>query len=136
LPKDLPDFYNITFERHLDDPEGYNILTVDPILHGNYSSRLSHSCSPNCQTINKVRNGAYSIGMFTNKEITFGEELCFDYCSFTESEKEFEEAVCLCGTAFCKGKYLNLANDKKNLGIMKNDHTFLDRNYIIYKAIS
>lgn len=48
LPKDLPDFYNITFERHLDDPEGYNILTVDPILHGNYSSRLSHSCSPNC----------------------------------------------------------------------------------------
>ena len=56
LNKGLPDFYNITFERHLDDPEGYNIMTVDPILHGNYSSRLSHSCSPNCQTINKVRN--------------------------------------------------------------------------------
>lgn len=81
LPKDLPEFYNILFERHLDDPNGYNILTVDPILHGNYSSRLSHSCVANCQTVNKVRNGNYSIGMFTNKDISYGEELCFDYCS-------------------------------------------------------
>ena len=81
LPKDLPDFYNITFERHPDDPDGYNILTVDPILHGNYASRLSHSCSPNCQTVNRIRSGQYSIGMFTNKDISFGEELCFDYCS-------------------------------------------------------
>ena len=48
LSKELPEFYNITFERHLDDPEGYNILTVDPILCGNFASRLSHSCSPNC----------------------------------------------------------------------------------------
>lgn len=85
LPLDLPDFYNITFERHLNDPHGYNILTVDPILHGNYSSRLSHSCSPNCQTINKVRNGQYSIGMFTRSDISFGEELCFDYCSVRQS---------------------------------------------------
>jgi SET domain-containing protein len=81
LPKGLPDFYNITFERHLDDPDGYNILTVDPILHGNFSSRLSHSCTPNCQTINKVKKDEYSIGMFTNKDVSFGEELCFDYCS-------------------------------------------------------
>jgi len=28
--------------------------------------------------------------MFTNKNIEFGEELCFDYCSSTESEKEYE----------------------------------------------
>lgn len=65
----------------MDDPDGYNILTVDPILHGNFSSRLSHSCTPNCQTINKVKKDEYSIGMFTNKDISYGEELCFDYCS-------------------------------------------------------
>ena len=47
LSKDLPDFYNIIFERHNDDPEGYNCLTVDPILKGSYASRLSHSCFPN-----------------------------------------------------------------------------------------
>ena len=120
----------------MDDPDGYNILTIDPILHGNFSSRLSHSCSPNCQTINKVRgDGTYSIGMFSNQEISFGEELCFDYCSFTESEKEYEEAICLCATALCKGRYLNLANDKKNLGIMKSYHNFVDRNFLIYKSI-
>jgi hypothetical protein len=32
----------------MDDPSGYNILIVDPILFGNFSSRLSHSCTPNC----------------------------------------------------------------------------------------
>lgn len=110
-------------------------MTVDPILHGNYASRLSHSCVPNCSTVCKVRQGQYSIGMFTTRDIQFGEELCFDYCSFTESEKEFDEAVCLCGTEFCKGRYLNLANDKKNLAIMKTHHTFVDRNFLIYKAV-
>jgi hypothetical protein len=30
--------------------------------------------------------------------VRFGEELCFNYCSVTESEKEFETAACLCGT--------------------------------------
>ena len=135
----------------MDDPDGYNILTIDPILHGNYSSRLSHSCLPNCQTINKVKAGpgkepgTYSIGMYSNKNIEFGEELSFDYCSvsdyfltflqFTESEKEYEEAICLCGMAQCRGRYLMLSNDKKNLQIMKQYHTFVDRNYIIYKAI-
>ena len=43
LSKDLPDFYNIMLERHVDDPEGYNCLTIDPILKGSYASRLSHS---------------------------------------------------------------------------------------------
>ena len=119
----------------MDDPDGYNILTVDPILHGNYASRLSHSCAPNCTTICKVTKGRYSIGMFATKDVKFGEELSFDYHSFTESEKEFEEAVCLCGTGQCKGKYLNLANDKKNLAIMKIYHTFVDRNYLVFKAI-
>lgn len=86
LPKDLPEFYNILFERHMDDPKGYNIMTVDPIIHGNYASRLSHSCVANCQTINKVisQNKNYSIGMFTNKDILYGEELCFDYCSVSK----------------------------------------------------
>ena len=68
------------------------MLTVDPILFGNYASRLSHSCNPNCETITKVKQdeGMYSIGMFSHKDIKFGEELCFNYCSFTESEEEAE----------------------------------------------
>lgn len=73
--------------------------------------------------------------MYSNKSIEFGEELTFDYCSFTESEKEYEEAICLCGVSLCRGRYLMLSNDKKNLAIMKQYHTFVDRNYILYKAI-
>lgn len=61
LSKELPDFYNIIFERHHDDPEGYNCLTIDPILYGSYASRLSHSCYPNCATVIHVNNGKYSI---------------------------------------------------------------------------
>ena len=37
--------------------------------------------------------------------------------------------------ALCRGRYLMLSNDKKNLAIMKQYHTFVDRNYILYKAI-
>lgn len=137
LSAELPDFYNITYERHFDDPEGYDILTVDPILYGNYSSRLSHSCNPNCQTIIKVRqvDEMYSIGMFAMKDISYGEELSFNYCSTTESEKEFEAATCLCGTGNCSGRFLQLAMVQKNQGIMKEYHSFVDRNLILYKAI-
>ena len=138
LSKDLPDFYNITYERHFNDPSGYDILTVDPILYGNFSSRLSHSCNPNCQTMIKVKqmHGKYSIGMFAIKDVAYGEELCFNYCSVTESEKEFEAACCLCGTVECTGRYLQLANDKRNLQVMKTYHNFVDRNVILYLAIS
>lgn len=145
LSKELPDFYNITYERHQDDPSGYDILVsavfnpwqmVDPIVHGNYSSRLSHSCNPNSSTIIQVRRGEYSIGMYALKDIKCGEELCFNYCSLTESEKEFEQAVCLCGTEICNGRYLQLASDKKHLALMKKFHTFVDRNYILFKACS
>ncbi len=137
LSKDLPDFYNITYERHFDDPAGYDILTVDPIVYGNFSSRLSHSCNPNCQTMIKVKQTSsdYSIGMFSTKDIRYGEELCFNYCSVTESEKEFESAACLCGTVECSGRYLQLASDKKHLLTIKKYHNFVDRNVLLFKAI-
>jgi SET domain-containing protein len=48
-----------------------------------------------------VRDEEYSIGMFAIKDVSFGEELSFNYCSVTESEKEFDAAVCLCGTEIC-----------------------------------
>lgn len=72
--------------------------------------------------------------MYAIKDIGYGEELCFNYCSLTESEKEYESAICLCGTEVCQGKYLQLANDKKHMAIMKKYHTFVDRNYLLYKA--
>lgn len=90
----LPDFYNITLEFHKNDPKGLDLLVkcfvlfkfVDPINKGNYSSRLSHSCDPNCGTVTTVSDGKYTIGMYALKSIAYGEELTFDYCSTTESK--------------------------------------------------
>lgn len=47
--KELPDFYNITLERPKDDPDGYDVVFVDAAFMGSFASRMSHSCSPNCQ---------------------------------------------------------------------------------------
>ena len=80
----LSDFYNIMLERHTDDDAGYDVLFVDPIrksalsrsllsaclccalkswhscsvlrccCRGNFASRLSHSCYPNCRCVVSV----------------------------------------------------------------------------------
>jgi hypothetical protein len=73
--------------------------------------------------------------MFASKQIKYGEELCFNYCSMTESEKEFEAAACLCGTVKCDGRFLHLSSDKKFMTVMKRYHTFVDRNYTLFEAI-
>jgi SET domain-containing protein len=47
--KELPDFYNILLERPRDDPDGYDLMFVDAAFMGAFASRMSHSCTPNCQ---------------------------------------------------------------------------------------
>lgn len=47
--EELPDFYNITLERPKDDPDGYDVMFVDAAFMGSFASRMSHSCTPNCQ---------------------------------------------------------------------------------------
>ena len=48
---ELPDFYNIVLERPRDDPAGYDALFVDAASRGAFASRMSHSCTPNCQAV-------------------------------------------------------------------------------------
>ncbi len=59
--QELPDFFNIMLERHEDDPDGYDLLFVDPIKRGNYGSRFSHSCEPNTQTVPMAVAGQYLV---------------------------------------------------------------------------
>jgi hypothetical protein len=82
----LPDFYNIMLEMHKNEPKGYDILFVDPINKGNYSSRLSHSCEPNCGTVPVISNSNYKIVLYALENIDYGEELAFDYSAVTESK--------------------------------------------------
>ena len=56
------EFYNIFLEKHRDEPGGTELLVIDPIIKGNYASRLSHSCQPNCMTLPVVSEKQYSIG--------------------------------------------------------------------------
>lgn len=79
----IPEFYNIYLEHHKDDPEGYDLMVVDPNKKGNFSSRFSHSCNPNCGTVTTISNGKYFIGMYSFRDIEYGEELTFDYCCMT-----------------------------------------------------
>lgn len=61
-------------------------LTIDPLNSGNYASRLSHSCSPNCTLVPIIREHKYCLCLFTNREIKFGEELTFNYESVRGGE--------------------------------------------------
>lgn len=94
-------------EKHLDDPDGYNILCIDPIVYGNFASRLNHSCDANCATVTTISNGKYLIALYALKNISYGEELTFDYCACTESLSEYDNAICLCASKACRMHYLD-----------------------------
>lgn len=139
----VPDFYNIMLEKHKSDPQGYDILFVDPTFKGEFGSRFSHSCVPNCGTISTVSNGKYTIGMYALRDIGYGEELTFDYCSMTENEKEFRNSICLCGNMNCKGYYLGFckkhtqvfpANRCKEIQLDTQSECFLDANAAIMQS--
>ncbi|GBG33499.1 Histone-lysine N-methyltransferase ATXR3 [Hondaea fermentalgiana] len=130
----LPDFYNIMMERHEDDEQGYDVAYIDPIVRGNFASRLSHSCEPNCATVVMVVNGRYVVTVYTLREIGFGEELTFDYSSVTEDESEFKAATCLCGSLGCRGSFLYYAGVGAFAQVLADEHTFLHRNALVYAA--
>jgi hypothetical protein len=134
LDKELPDFYNIMLERFKRDEKGYDLVMVDPNSKGNFASRMSHSCVPNCNTVLMCSNGEYSIGMFSTKDIQFGEELTFDYNSVTEKEKEFQDAICLCSSFNCRGHYLIYSNSVLFTEVLSKYHSFLHRNAILLHA--
>lgn len=131
---ELPDFYNITLERPRDDPDGYDILFVDAAAKGAFASRMSHSCTPNCQAVVMACGGRLTIALYTLRHVYEGEELTFDYSSVTESEKEFRDAICLCGTHMCRGSYLYFTGSRAFMQVMLQKHNMLHRNAILCRA--
>mmetsp|Transcript_22475 Transcript_22475/g.39821 ORF Transcript_22475/g.39821 Transcript_22475/m.39821 type:complete len:1562 (+) Transcript_22475:97-4782(+) len=130
----LPDFYNIAVERHEDDQDGYDVAYIDPIVRGNFASRLSHSCDPNCVTVVMIKDGKYVVTVYTLRDVAFGEELTFDYSSVTEDENEFRAATCLCGSPRCRGSFLYYAGLGAFADVINESHNFLDRSALVYKA--
>ncbi|EFN57451.1 hypothetical protein CHLNCDRAFT_142939 [Chlorella variabilis] len=103
---ELPDFYNIVLERPKDDPDGYDVLFIDAAAKGALASRMSHSCTPNCQAIVMACGGRLTIALYTLRE-----ELTFDYSSVTESEKE--------------GSYLYFTGSRAFQQVMNTKHTVM-----------
>ena len=134
LDKELPDFYNIMLERLKCDKLGYDVIVVDPNSKGNFASRMSHSCSSNCNTVPMATTNEYLIGMYATKNIEYGEELTFNYNSVTEKKKEYLDAICLCGNYLCRGYYLIFAESMILTEVLAKHHNFLHRNYILLKA--
>lgn len=133
-PDRQDDFYNIMLERHRDDEAGYDVLFVDPIRKGNFASRMSHSCEPNCSTVVMSANGKYVIAMYAIKDIGFSEELTFDYNSVTENDEEYKSSICLCGTKHCRGAFMSLVGADAFEQIITREHTFLHRTNLLLMA--
>jgi hypothetical protein len=130
----LLDFYNIILERHTDDDKGYDVLFIDPSHYGTYTSRFSHSCDPNCDIRVTAVKGSYVLGIYTIRNICYGEELCFDYNSVTESLEEYRSAICLCTSASCRQSYLYFSNSSTFQQVISVDHTVLNRHALLLRA--
>jgi hypothetical protein len=78
--------------------------------------------------------GRLTIALYTLRHVHEGEELTFDYSSVTESEKEFREAICLCGTHMCRGSYLYFTGSRAFMQVMASRHNMLHRQAILARA--
>ncbi|XP_038712807.1 histone-lysine N-methyltransferase ATXR3-like isoform X2 [Tripterygium wilfordii] len=132
--KDAPEFYNIYLERPKGDADGYDLVVVDAMHKANYASRICHSCRPNCEAKVTAVDGQYQIGIYTVREIRYGEEVTFDYNSVTESKEEYEASVCLCGSQVCRGSYLNLTGEGAFQKVLKEWHGILDCYQLMVEA--
>ncbi|XP_051124963.1 histone-lysine N-methyltransferase ATXR3-like isoform X2 [Andrographis paniculata] len=129
-----PEFYNIYLERPKDDADGYDLVVVDAMHKANYASRICHSCRPNCEARVTAVDGQYQIGIYSVRPIAYGEEITFDYNSVTESNDEYENSVCLCGTSDCRGSYLNLTGEGAFEQVLKKRHGLLNRCSLLLEA--
>ncbi|XXQ34330.1 Bromodomain containing protein [Plasmodiophora brassicae] len=127
-------FYNILLERHRDDGLGYDVLYLDACRKGNYASRLSHSCSPNCTSVCVAANGRFAIIVIALRDIAPNEELTFDYHSVTESPEEAKNAVCFCGWSICRGRYVQFAGPDQFQQVLNVHHGFTQRTSLLLRA--
>lgn len=122
-------------EKHKDDARGYDVIGfVDPVRRGNYGSRLNHSCAPNAVSVLMGVRGKYNIAVYVSRDIGLGEELCFHYNSIAESEQEWADAVCLCGTAQCHGQFLIHAGTHLYTEVLRASHHVLHRTAKLFHA--
>ena len=109
----------------------------EPILlvgeTGGGKTTICHLRRPNCKAITAVE-GQYQIRIYNVLQIQYGEEITFDYNSVTESKKEYEESVCLCGSQVCRMSYLNLTGEGAFQKVLKGCRGILDQYQLMSEA--
>ncbi|XVQ10884.1 SET domain-containing protein-lysine N-methyltransferase [Spirillospora sp. CA-255316] len=70
------------------------------VLHGGLTSKVNHSCDPNCG-IRLNASGAHDY--LARRPITEGQEITFDYAMRNYSVEHFA-AHCRCGSSRCRGR--------------------------------
>ena len=109
----------------------------EPILlvgeTGGGKTTICHSRRPNRKAITAVE-GQYQIRIYNVRQIQYGEEITFDYNSVTESKKEYEESVCLCGSQVFQMSYLNLTGEGTFQKVLKGCRGILDQYQLMSEA--
>ena len=131
ISQDTRDFYNMIFDRHLNDPEGIDYLIIDPKNKGNFWSRMNHSWDPNTTIISTIVDGKYRLAAYAIKDIKYGDELTFDYFSITDDLEEFENSIWLWGKMCWNGRYLAFESERSMNIVSDKAHCYIQRVYSV-----
>lgn len=93
--------YTLTVREHSSDGQVSLETCIDSRHYGNISRYFNHSCDPNLVIVPvRVDSVVPLMALFTRRQITAGEELCFDY----GKEYGLSQTIhCYCGASNCTG---------------------------------
>jgi uncharacterized protein len=97
-------------------PRSRHSFQIGPDEHvriANEIELINHSCEPNCGVLLPL--GAELLQVVALRRVEAGEELTTDY-AMHDYEIEFMPAVCLCGSALCRGRvtgYRDLPSERR-----------------------
>lgn len=95
-------------EKAIGSSENVIQTFIDPSSKGNIGRYINHSCDPNCQILSvRIDSIVPKLGIFANRDISAGEEICFDYghdsnVDDEHMERKFNRKLCYCGTSKCR----------------------------------
>ncbi|KAJ3522159.1 hypothetical protein NMY22_g12009 [Coprinellus aureogranulatus] len=96
------------------------MFVIDAFYHGNFTSLLNHSCSPNaiivpCHIDDALEDTPH-VTFFASRDIRAGEQITFNYSGSGagHSVGYVRDNVCRCGSRGCKGRiYITRKNKRK-----------------------
>lgn len=77
---------------------------IDGAQGGNELRHLNHSCSPNCEAIERWGDdGVLELDIVVLRDVAMGEELCIDYALAIDESDPPDAYPCACNSASCRG---------------------------------